>query len=117
MIKKIIGLTLFLLGLAIVSFTLLESYNIFTGNDDVPQFFSEEEFNVPTEEETPEATTIEGQIKEIVGEQTKSQIRKVLPPNVIVKTLNLFAWSIFAGIAVLSGSQISKLGIGLMRKE
>lgn len=117
MVRQIGGLLLLLLGLGIIIFTLVESYNIFMGRDDVPQLFRPEEFSGTSPSDETEEGGLEGELKDIIREQTQSQINKIMPSSIIAKTLNLLAWTLFAGIAVFSGARIGGLGIKLLKKE
>jgi len=45
---KIIGWVTFLVGIAIIGFTLYSSYNIFTGKATVPEFFKFEKTGTST---------------------------------------------------------------------
>lgn len=115
MIWKGLGLALFLLGLSIILFTLVESYTIFVGEDQVPQLFSPDEFESPEEESL--SGGIEDQIRGLIGQETQKQIKNIIPPTAVARMLNLFSWSIFSGIAIFSGTKISGLGISLIKKE
>jgi hypothetical protein len=42
-------------------------------------------------------------------------LKEILPAEAITKMLNLIVWSILAGIFIFGGSQISSLGIKLLK--
>ena len=107
-IKKILGLVLLFVGLAIIFYSLYSSYNIFTAKTEAPEIFMVEE---KEEVEVPGAGDIQAQIQRMIGEQLKG----MLPAGSIPQLLNLIAWSIFAGILIFAGSHISSLGIKLIR--
>ena len=111
--KKIIGWATFFVGILIIFFTLYRSYNIFIGKNPPPLFFIIESKETPqVKKKIP--TTIEEaqqQIGEILGEQLK----EILPQEILIKMLNLIVWSLLAGILIFGGSQISSLGIKLLK--
>ncbi len=106
---KIFGWILLLAGLAIIVYPLYSSYSIFTAQKPAPEIFE------IVEEESPQQG--EGQMEEMIEEQLKGVIGKMLPADSIPKLLNLMSWSIFAGILIFGGSKISGLGIRLIRKR
>lgn len=93
-------------GLAVISCTLWYSFLIFTGQRTPPQLFE-----VQIKTETARGAGLEEQIGSVI----EDQINSVLPPDAIPATLNLAAWSMFAGVAAFAGSQISSIGIKLLR--
>ena len=92
-LTKIIGWLIFSIGLAIIIWTLFTSYNIFTKQTVVPQVF-------------------EMELESMVSEQLKG----LLPTDFLPELLNLMSWSILAGILIFGGSQISYLGIKLIKR-
>jgi hypothetical protein len=113
--RKIAGWLLLMLGLLVIFGTLFSSYNIFTAKEEVPEIFemaTKEEVSSPEKEGTQDLQSqIEGMMGEVLGEQLKG----LFPVDFLAKLLNLAAWSIFAGIAVFAGSQVSGLGIRLIK--
>ena len=125
--RKVIGWFLLLVGLIIIFYGLFTSYNIFTGKSPGPAVFKmpEKEAVLP---QKGEAQPLEGQgeesklssspfaaareMEEMIGEQLK----EMLPLDFIPKLLNLISWSIMAGIMIFAGTQISSLGIRLIKK-
>ena len=113
-IKNIIGWVLLVVGLVIVFWVLYSSYNIFTAKVQAPEIFKvpKKEAILPSKEKTPALEAqMEEKMQEIIGEQLKGLISVDLIP----KLLNLMAWSIFAGILIFGGAQISSLGIKLLK--
>ncbi len=109
--RKVIGWLLLLVGLIIIFYGLFTSYNIFTGKSLGPTVFEmpEKEAVLP---QKSKAQALEGQVEEMIGEQLKG----MLPVDFIPKLLNLLSWSIMAGILIFAGTQISSLGIKLIKK-
>ncbi|KPJ71332.1 hypothetical protein AMJ50_02455 [Parcubacteria bacterium DG_74_3] len=108
---KIIGWLVFFTGLIIIIYTLYSSYNIFTGQTKVPEFFQitkKEEIALPQKGETKD---VQSQIEQAVGEQLK----ELIPADAITRMLNLAIWSMLAGLLIFGGSQISGLGIKLIK--
>jgi hypothetical protein len=52
-------------------------------------------------------------MNKIVGEQ----IKEMLPADAFSRILNLFVWSIFAGIFIFGGGQIANIGIKIIRSK
>ena len=107
---KIIGWPVFLLGLLLIGWTLMMSYNIFTAKAEVPQFFEMPKEEVSTEKGT--AQGLEAQFEEMIGEQIKG----LIPVDSLPKMLNLTVTSMLAFILIFGGTQISSLGIKLIKK-
>ena len=114
-ISKIFGWALLIIGLAIIFWILFYSYNIFTAKSDLPEFFIME-----TETTAPEKTgnllspeEMQMEMERIVGEQFK----EIFPPNIIFDLLNLIVWSILACLLIFGGSQISGIGIKLIKVQ
>jgi|YelNatPaOPRAMG01_1025707.scaffolds.fasta_scaffold167828_2 hypothetical protein len=102
---KIFGLILLILGIFIIVKTLISARNIFTGRTLPPQVFKIEEgyFNLQ---------------KEVQGEEKiVPQITQVLSPSNLNKMLNLLSWTLFSSILIFGGSQISILGIRLLKNK
>ena len=114
--KKIIGWLLLIAGITIISYPLLASFNIFTGENPAPEIFS-----VSTEPTAPLSQTQQGtlgiqDIQNQMDEIIKGQLKEFLPPDFLPTLFNLIAWSIFASILILAGAQISGLGIKLIKQ-
>lgn len=108
MIERILGFFFLFLGVGILAFALFSSFQVFTAKTDPPQIFS-----VLDQEETiKQASGLEGQIQNLLGEQLKGFI----PANTIPKILNLSVWSVFLGLLMFGGGQISGIGIKLLKK-
>jgi len=135
-INKITGWFLLLLGLVVISASIYSSYDIFMGRKEAPEIFSYEKndagmeqvlkTNEPIEKVqpslragSPEELQAEMQLemKEAIGNEIAGQLKNRIPKNFISKTMNLFSWSIFAGILIFAGSQISSLGIKLLKEH
>jgi len=111
---KIFGWALLIAGLAVIGWTLYSSYNIFTGKVEVPEIFkmAEKETALPQENQ---AQGIQAQMEEKVKEMLGEQLKGIFPTDTLPKILNLIVWSILASILIFGGSQISSLGIKLMK--
>ena len=111
---KIFGWVLLIVGLIIIGWTLFSSYNVFTGKTEPPAVF---ELPPPPAEIIPlkEKTgiqDIQAQLQKMINEQLGS----ILPISALNRILNLFIWSMLAWFLVFAGSQISSLGIKLIKK-
>jgi len=106
MTKKILGLLLLCLGLIVMFYGLYSSFNIFTGKSSAPEIFQ-----TPPEIKSAGSQDLQGQMQNIVSEQ----LRGMLPVGSVATLLNLLSWSVFAGILVFGGAQVSGLGIKLLK--
>lgn len=108
---KIAGLIVFLAGLGLIGWTLFSSYNIFTAKSSLPEFFEMPKGEISIQKEDNQDA--QAQLQKMIGEQLKG----FLPVDAMTKILNLTVWSILAFILIFGGSQISNLGIKLIKKE
>lgn len=108
LVKRPLGFVLLFGGLFIIFYGLYSSYNIFTGKEAAPVIFG-----VVEQPSVAKAGSqdLQAQLQEMLGNQLKG----MLPAELMPKFLNLFSWSIFAGILILGGGQISGLGIKLIK--
>ncbi len=100
-------------GLLMIVWTLYSSYNIFTGKTVPPEFF---EMSVKKEVSLPGGETgaqgVQAQLQKMIEEQ----LQGILPTDSLPKLLNLAVWSMLAFILIFGGSQVSSLGIKLIKK-
>ena len=106
---KIAGWLILIAGIAIIGWTLMASYNIFTGEAAVPEFFEMPEETIT---QTGETQDIQAQVQQMIGEQLKG----FLPVDAITNLLNLAVWSMLAFILIFGGGQIANIGIKLIKK-
>ncbi len=107
-LSKFLGWILILIGLLIIFWTIVFTYNIFIGQVSLPQFFSSSKID---NQKTGFGFDIQSQINRMIGEQ----LRELIPPDTIIKLLNLIAWSVLASLFIFAGAQISSLGIKLIK--
>ena len=115
MATKIFGWVLLIAGIILIGWTLLSTYNIFTGERPAPEIFkvAEKEAILPEKGKVKGLETmLEEKMKEMMGEQLK----EIFPTEFIPKLLNLIVWSILAGILIFGGAQISSFGIKLIKR-
>jgi len=115
-LQNLIGWVLLILGLAIIFYAIFNSYNIFAGKFQPPTVFKIEE-----KEKTisPQKEVVQGpkeETEKMVGEKVQEQLGTMIPKDALPKLLNLVTWSILAGILIFGGTQISSLGINLLKK-
>lgn len=108
-INKTIGYVLLAVGLLIIIFALLQSYNIFTGKASGPEIFK------LTEQKTSQQNNSDFQKQ--IQDAISKQVSNALPPEFITKFLNLAVWGILAMILVFGGGKISNIGINLLTKD
>ncbi len=105
---KIIGIILLILGIIIIIWTLISSYNIFTGKTEAPILIDIEH------DESLSLT--EEEVQEDMERIIEDQISGMIPFDAFPLLLNLVAWSILAFILIFGGTQLSGLGIKLLKK-
>jgi len=114
-INKILGYFLLLLGLIFIIWIVYYSYNIFSAKIDAPQVFK---VASETKQSSLDSNNLqEKDIQQYIEMVTKQRLKDILPADLIIKLLNLIAWSIFAAIVILAGSKIGNLGINLIGKS
>jgi hypothetical protein len=106
--KQIVGWFLLLVGICIIAYGLYDSFNIFTGEKEAPVVFFLEKGNVVPSSD-------QGGVEEQMKQMVQEQLDKILPSSFIFRILNLATWSIFVGILIFGGAQISSLGIKLIK--
>jgi hypothetical protein len=112
--KNIVGWVLLVLGVVLIGWALLSTYNVFTGKINPPEIFAGQDTNALDEKKsTTQPSDIQAQIEKI----TQEQIKNLMPTDSFSKILNLAAWSILASIFILGGTQISGIGIKLINKQ
>jgi hypothetical protein len=105
---KPIGGLLLLLGLAVIAYGLYSSWQIFTGRDLPPEIFKASSVK---QEGSSKVFEIDLQLDKLLG----TQLQQVLPADALPRLLNLLSWSIFASLLVFGGTQVSGLGIKLLK--
>lgn len=116
-LQKFVSWTLLLGGLAIILWSLYSSYNIFTGKTSAPGIFQVEEKESPAPTSTKGKTpTTQDELQKEMEKMIEGQLKEIVPAKTLMGLLNLITWSIFVGLLIFGGGQISSLGIKLMRK-
>jgi hypothetical protein len=112
--KNIAGWVLLILGVVLIGWVLLSTYNIFTGKIAAPEIFdsrTEDVLNKKTS--ATQSGDGQAQIEKIMGEQ----IGNLVPPGALSKILNMTVWSVLAWVFISGGAQLSGIGIKLMSKQ
>ena len=94
-------------GVIIIGWTMINSYNIFTGKAEAPTVFK----MAAETAKMPAADEIQKQLESLISQQLKG----LLPANSIPQLFNLIVWSALASIFIFGGGQISGLGIKLIK--
>jgi hypothetical protein len=108
--EKIIGWILLFLGIAVIFYSIYSSFDIFTGVKEAPEIFKVAEKQTVLPKKI-EPSDIQGQMEKLV----EKQLTGLMPFGSISIVLNLMSWSIFAGILIFAGAQMSGLGIKLIK--
>jgi hypothetical protein len=110
-INKFFGIILLILGLLIIFWGLYSSYNIFKGNQVLPEVFRSNEIDLgQNKNNTIDPQDIQKQMEETVN----AQLSKIIPSGSMLKLLNLISWSLFAWILIMGGGKIASIGVKLM---
>lgn len=107
--SQIIGWILLIIGVILIGWTLMSSYDIFTAKAELPEFFETPEEEVAVQKQ--ETQDIQAQMEQMITEQLKG----VLPADSITRLFNLIVWSMLAFILIFGGTQVSGLGIKLIK--
>lgn len=109
MTNKIGGWLLLVLGVAIISYSLYSSFNIFTNRTPAPEVF-------PIIQEEQQKTSGTGQdLQAQTEEMIREQIKGIIPIDFLPRLFNLISWSLLSGVLIFGGSQIGYLGIKLIK--
>lgn len=114
--NKISGWLLLLVGLGIILFGVYSSFDVFSGKKPAPEIFPVEE----TKKSLRDKDFSENEIQKQIETAMEEQLREMIPVEELVENiprlLNLLSWSIFAGILIFAGAQISSIGVKLIKK-
>lgn len=113
---KIFGWVLLIGGAGIIILTLFSSYNIFTGKAAAPEIFKFEKKEIQSSTlRNGKIPTNSAELQQEIQKLIADQLLGILPLDVLPKALNLFVFSMLAGILILGGAQIAGLGIRLVK--
>lgn len=111
--KNIVAWVLLIGGVILIIWTLVSSYNIFTGKSEIPEIFEmQSDLSLSSTTGSGQGADIQAQMQKLLQEQLKG----LMPTDALPKILNLSVWSILAFILIFGGTQISGIGIKLMNK-
>jgi cytoskeletal protein RodZ len=113
-LMKIFGWLLLLIGLIIIGWTLVFSYNIINLKTEVPEVFKIE--TEQSDQPSKPLTLTQAQLQQELEKMIADQLTDFLPPDFLARTFNLIAWSIIAFILIFGGAQTSSLGIKMIKK-
>lgn len=113
-INKFFGIILLILGLLIIFWGLYSSYNIFKGNQVLPEVFRSNEIDFGLEKDDSSKTINPQDIQKQMEETMNEQLSKIIPSGSMLKLLNLISWSLFAWILIMGGGKIAIIGVKLM---
>lgn len=118
-VQKVLGLVLLTAGLAIITWGLYSSFQIFTAKVQPPEIFALPFQGTPAQETSPTKSGINSLLGGLIGVDIEKvvggEIQKILPADYLPRLLNLLSWSVFSGILFFGGSQMAGLGIKLMK--
>ena len=107
MVNKFLGYVILAIGLIIIIGAVWSSYNIFTGSASLPEIF-----RASPQPASPSGSGLD--IQKQIADALNQQLGNLIPYDSISKMLNLFSWSMLAGILILGGGQLAGLGIKLV---
>lgn len=106
--NKILGYLLLSAGILIMTFSLWQSYQIFSGKVLPPAVFS-----APSP--APAGAVFGQGYQQQFNDAVRQQLSNMLPADQISKLLNLISWSMLAGILLWGGGQVAGIGSKLLR--
>ncbi|MDO8424458.1 MAG: hypothetical protein Q7S70_00780 [bacterium] len=112
--SKIFGWILLIAGVIIIGWTLVLSYNVFTGKTAAPTIFEVPKTVVKATAPKDSINSLEdvqGQLQTMLGDQLKG----LLPAETVPKILNLTIWGMLAWVLFMGGNQLAGLGIKLIK--
>lgn len=120
--NKIIGYILLAAGLGMIFWGVFSAYGIYNGQNPAPEIFKIENKNTPVSSDNQKLNInsnnpgeIQSQMQQAIGNEIGTQLKEALPLDFLPKMMNLASWSIFIGILIFAGSQVSSLGIKLLK--
>jgi len=114
---KLTGYILLIAGLAIISFSIYLTINVFTGKANPPEIFKvEKKVDVNVQENSIKANDLQ-EIQKELQKMLESGAKEILPMEPIMKLLNLITFSVFTSVLIFAGAQVSGLGIKLIKNE
>ncbi|MCX6738406.1 MAG: hypothetical protein NTY11_03280 [Candidatus Parcubacteria bacterium] len=113
-VNKIFGIILLILGLLIIFWGLYSSYNIFKGNQILPEVFRSNEIDLGQSKNNTSSTINPQDVQKQMEETVNAQLAKIIPSGSMLKLLNLISWSLFAWILIMGGGKIASIGVKLM---
>ena len=110
---KSVGWFLLFTGIMIILYSLYSSYLIFSNSKSIPEIFKNVSIGSTSHNKSIPTNLTKEEITRLALQKT---LDNFFPAGSQSNLLNLIAWSIFAGILILGGSQISALGIKLIKR-
>jgi hypothetical protein len=108
--EKFIGWLLLLLGIFVIVYPLFLSYNIFIGKNQPPALFKSS-----SQSQNSTGNQIPSDAQKEVENMIKERLADIFSADFFPRILNLISWSVFVGILIFAGGQISNLGINLIK--
>lgn len=103
-----------LTGTGIIIFSIVFSYNVFSGKAEAPVIFEAPEEDLSVLAKKGSVASLEDfqeGIQAMLGEQLKT----LMPSDTLPRILNLTVLSVLTSIMILGGGQIATLGIKLVK--
>ena len=120
---KLFAWLIVIIGLSVIVWAILSSYDFFTGQKSFPQVFkpvAAEEIQKDAQQEKtvvvlPKDTTeaqvfLQSQAQQLAAEN----ISKLFPAESVFQLLNMTCWIAFASFLVFAGGQIAGIGVKLL---
>jgi hypothetical protein len=108
---KIIGFVLLAVGLAIILFSLVSSFSIYTGSSEPAQIFVAPQGAGAKEFSPSSLQDLQEQLPQLLGQQ----LQGLIPQNAVPQMLNFFVWSMLSGLLLLGGSLVAGIGVKLLK--
>jgi len=121
--KIIVGWILLIAGLAVIGGTIDYSYQYFTAKADFPALFKLPAISQSANPVTGQSTVpsspadAQAQMQQSISQATNQALSNMIPPDSVVKLLDIIAWSIFATFLIYAGGKICGIGIQLLSSK
>lgn len=112
-LNRVLGIFILCLGLVLIGFAMISSYNIFTKKTEPPDIFGVLEYS--QEKELDPSQNPKEESADFIESSIKEQIGMFLPLNYISHFFNLASWSILAWILTVGGFHVANIGINLIK--
>jgi len=111
-VLRLIGFILMTIGVLVILYALWSSYELFTGKKPAPIIFNNSQ-QQDAKIESGDINSGTAGAETIIGGIAKG-LATAIPSEYLAIILNMVSWSVLAFIMIFGGSQLARMGIGLL---